>query len=218
MTLKELKEIIKGKRIDRIAAFCDSYEQMFDRCRLYVHNGSVKIDTFDDDNNDDQFEPVPKVIDQLLAMPSEYDNYSVLFTGLDNKDCNYVLVRNLSSAKIMQSPQGTGICLLGREPLKFIDHDDFFKNCKVAYRVQIIIEDPRARKLNDKFMKFLDSCCYWPIASASDWSVEDNWDIYSRNNFTARFRIRKYFCSTCLVVDCNGQMSIRLASAVPTPL
>ena len=52
MTLKELKELIKGKRIDRIAGFCDSYEQMIDRCRLDVHNGSGVIDTSDDGDND----------------------------------------------------------------------------------------------------------------------------------------------------------------------
>ena len=74
MTLKVLKELIKGKRIDRVAGFCNSYEQMIDRCRLDVHNGSVEIDTSDDGDNSDQFEPVPKVIDQLLAMPSEYDD------------------------------------------------------------------------------------------------------------------------------------------------
>ena len=167
MTLKELKELIKGKRIDRIAGFCDSYEQMIDRCRLDVHNGSVVIDTSDDGDNDDQFESVPKVIDQLLAMPSEYDDYPVLKSGFDNNIDNVMLVRQVISAMFKHSQSdGVGLCLLGREPLRFIDDDDDdddFLYSESMYHVVIIIEDPRAQKLNEKFTEFIHASCNWPF-------------------------------------------------------
>ena len=125
MTLKELKEIIKGKRIDRVGGFCSGYEQMLDRCRLDVHNGSVVIDTSDDGDNSDQFEPVPKVIDQLLAMPSEYDDYPILKSGFDNNNDNELLVRQVICVRFEHSHNGgTGLKLLGREPLRFIDDVD----------------------------------------------------------------------------------------------
>ena len=167
MTLKELKELIKGKRIDRISGFCDSYEQMIDRCRLDVHNGSVVIDTSDDGDNDDQFESVPKVIDQLLAMPSEYDDYPVLKSGFDNNIDNVMLVRQVISAMFKHSQSDeVGLCLLGREPLRFIDDDDDdddFLYSESMYHVVIIIEDPRAQKLNEKFTEFIHASCNWPF-------------------------------------------------------
>lgn len=165
MTLKELKELIKGKRIDRVAGFCDSYEQMIDRCRLDVHNGSVVIDTSDDGDNDDQFESVPKVIDQLLAMPSKYDDYPVLKSGFDNNIDNVMLVRQVISAMFKHSQSdGVGLCLLGREPLRFIDDvdDDEFLYYESVYNVEFIIEDPRAQNLNEKFMDFIYANCNWP--------------------------------------------------------
>ena len=171
MTLKELKELIKGKRIDRIAGFCDSYEQMFERCRIDIQESEqrIYIDTYLDDDIEEKaklFIPVPEAIDKLLALPSACDEYSILFIGLDNKDCNCILVRNVSIAKIMQSPQGTGACLLGREPLRFIDDDDDdddFLYSESMYHVVIIIEDPRAQKLNEKFTEFIHASCNWPF-------------------------------------------------------
>lgn len=167
MTLKVLKELIKGKRIDRVAGFCNSYEQMIDRCRLDVHNGSVVIDTSDDGDNDDQFESVPKVIDQLLAMPSEYDDYPVLKSGFDNNIDNVMLVRQVISAMFKHSQSDeVGLCLLGREPLRFIDDDDDdddFLYSESMYHVVIIIEDPRAQKLNEKFTEFIHASCNWPF-------------------------------------------------------
>ena len=165
MTLKELKELIKGKRIDRIAGFCDSYEQMIDRCRLDVHNGSVVIDTSDDGDNSDQFEPVPKVIDQLLAMPIEYNDYPILKSGYDNNNDNELLVRQVICVRFEHSQSdGVGLCLLGREPLRFIDDvdDDEFLYYESVYNVEFIIEDPRAQNLNEKFMDFIYANCNWP--------------------------------------------------------
>ena len=166
MTLKELKEIIKGKRIDRVASFCKSYEQMFDRCRIDVHNGSIVIDTSDDGDNSDQFEPVPKVIDQLLAMPSEYDDYPILKSGFDNNNDNGLLVRQVICVRFEHSHSGgTGLKLLGRESLRFIDDvdDDEFLYYESVYHVEFIIEDPRAQKLNEKFTEFIHASCNWPF-------------------------------------------------------
>ena len=182
MTLKELKELIKGKRIYRIAGFCDSYEQMIDRCRLDVHNGSVVIDTSDDGDNDDQFESVPKVIDQLLAMPSEYDDYPVLKSGFDNNIDNVMLVRQVISAMFKHSQSdGVGLCLLGREPIRFIDDEDFL-DLGDMYHVEIVIEDPKAKKLNEKFCEFLHANCNWFIPN--DDPQNDNWDIYIGKDVT----------------------------------
>ena len=165
MTLKELKEIIKGKHIDRVAGFCNSYEQMFDRCRIDVHNDSILIDTSDDGDNDEQFEPVPKVIDQLLAMPSEYDDNPILKSGFDNYNEFGLLLRQVTCVRFEHSHSGgTGLKLLGREPLRFIDDvdDDDFLDCECAHHVKFIIEDPRARELNEKFMDFIYANCNWP--------------------------------------------------------
>ena len=165
MTLKELKEIIKDKSIDRVAGFCNSYEQMFDRCRIDVHNDSILIDTSDDGDNDEQFEPVPKVIDQLLAMPSEYDDNPILKSGFDNYNEFGLLLRQVTCVRFEHSHSGgTGLKLLGREPLRFIDDvdDDDFLDCECAHHVKFIIEDPRARELNEKFMDFIYANCNWP--------------------------------------------------------
>ena len=165
MTLKELKEIIKGKHIDRVAGFCNSYEQMFDRCRIDVHNDSILIDTSDDGDNDEQFEPVPKVIDQLLAMPSEYDDYPILKSGFDNYNEFGLLLRQVTCVRFEHSHSGgTGLKLLGREPLRFIDDvdDDEFLDCECPHHVKFIIEDPRAQNLNEKFMDFISANCNWP--------------------------------------------------------
>jgi len=173
MTLKELKTFITSceQPIDRIAGFCNSYEQMFERCRIDIQESEqrIYIDTYLDDDIEEKaklFIPVPEAIDKLLALPSACDEYSILFIGLDNKDCNCILVRNVSIAKIMQSPQGTGACLLGREPLRFIDDNvdgDDLLYSESMYHVEIIIEDPRAQKLNEKFTEFLYACCNWPL-------------------------------------------------------
>ena len=165
MTLKELKEIIKGKRIDRVGGFCSGYEQMFDRCRIDVHNDSILFDTSDDGDNDEQFEPVPKVIDQLLAMPSEYDDYPILKSGFDNYNEFGLLLRQVTCVRFEHSHSGgTGLKLLGREPLRFIDNVDAdeFLDCECAHHVKFIIEDPRARELNEKFMDFIYANCNWP--------------------------------------------------------
>ena len=110
------------------------------------------------------------MIDQLLAMPSEYDDYPVLKSGFDNNIDNVMLVRQVISAMFKHSQSdGVGLCLLGREPLRFIDDDDDddddddFLYSESMYHVVIIIEDPRAQKLNEKFTEFIHASCNWPF-------------------------------------------------------
>lgn len=161
MKLKQLKEIINGidVPIDRIAGFCDNYDQMFDTCHVEVEDGEIVIDTSFEIQEDSHFYPVSKAIADLLALPSECDDYPVFKSGLDNQEECVILQRQVRSAKVVQSAQGAGICLLGRETLRFIDEEYALDNFAVAYHVEIIIEDPRAQKLNEKFEEFLYGCC-----------------------------------------------------------
>ena len=103
MTLKELKEIIKDKRIDRVAGFCNSYEQMFDRCCIdESRSDSVVIDTFEfEDEHDPRFIPVSEAMTKLLEMSAKHDDDRVIMTGLDNNVSNEVLFRNVSCAKLI---------------------------------------------------------------------------------------------------------------------
>lgn len=182
MTLKELKELIKGKRIDRISGFCDSYEQMFERCRIESNNDSVMIDTFENDECDHSFIPVSEAIVKLLAINNELDDCPVVMLGLDNEKCNKVLVRNVSSAKFLPSAGGNvGLCLLGREPIRFVDDEDFL-DLGDMYHVEIVIEDPKAKKLNEKFCEFLHANCNWFIPN--DDPQNDNWEMYIGKDVT----------------------------------
>ena len=161
MTLKELKDFIRsiGQSVDRIAGFCDNYEQMFDTCYVEVEYGEIVIDTSFGIQEDSHFYPVSKAIADLLALPNLCDDYPVFKSGLDSQVECAILHRQVRSAKVVQSAQGIGICLRGRETLRFIDEEDALNNCDVAYHVEIIIEDPRAQKLNEKFADFLYDCC-----------------------------------------------------------
>ena len=184
MTLKELKKIIEGKRIDRVAGFCDSYGQMFDRCRVDVHKGSILIDTSFDDDNDDQFDPVPVAIEKLIAMPSKYDDYPVLKSGFDNDSDNGILVRRVISVMFEHSQSGSvGLSLLGRESIRFIDDEDFLDLGDV-YHVEIVIEDPRAKRLNEKFDEFIYASCNWFRPDENCYNDEDDWSSYSKKDFT----------------------------------
>ena len=184
MTLKELKKFIESceQPIDRIAGFCNSYELMFDRCSIESNNDSIMIDTFENDECDPSFIPVSEAIVKLLAINTELDDCPVVMLGLDNEKCNKVLVRNVSSAKFLPSAGGNvGLCLLGREPIRFIDDEDFL-DLGDMYHVEIVIEDPKAKKLNEKFCEFLHANCNWFIPN--DDPQNDNWDIYIGKDVT----------------------------------
>lgn len=184
MTLKELKDFIRsiGQPVDRIAGFCDNYEQMFDTCYVEVEYGEIVIDTSFEIQEDSHFYPVSKAIADLLALPNMCDDYPVFKSGLDSQVECAILHRQVRSAKVVQSAQGAGICLLGRETLKFIDEEDALNNFAVAYHVEIIIEDPRAQKLNEKFADFLYDCCN---RCCDDIRYDDNaWNISNYGDVT----------------------------------
>ena len=50
MTVKELKNALQdiNEPIDRIAGFCDNYDQMFERCQINILEHAVQIDTIED--------------------------------------------------------------------------------------------------------------------------------------------------------------------------
>ena len=184
MTLKELKDFIRsiGQPVDRIAGFCDNYEQIFDRCHVEVEYGEIVIDTSFGLQEDSHFYPVSKAIADLLALPNECDDYPVFKSGLDSQVECAILHRQVRSAKVVQSAQGAGICLLGRETLRFIDEEYALDNFAVAYHVEIIIEDPRAQKLNEKFEEFLYGCCKM---CCDDIRYDDNtWNISNYGDVT----------------------------------
>ena len=189
MTLKELKNFIASceQPIDRIAGFCDSYEQMFERCRIDIQESEqrIYIDTYLDDDIEEKaklFIPVSEAIVKLLAINTKLDDCPVVMLGLDNEKCSKVLVRNVSSAKFLPSAGGNaGLCLLGREPIRFIDDEDFL-DLGDMYHVEIVIEDPRAQKLNEKFCEFLHTNCNWFIPN--DDPQNDNWEMYIGKDVT----------------------------------
>lgn len=173
MTLKELIGIIDGAgvRIDRVAGFCDGYEQMFDRCRITVreatnpsHYGVIYIDTGEGGGTeDDGFYPVPKMIDKLHAEAVLHGGSTVYFTGLDNVEEAKVLYRDVMSARVVRSGASAGLSLLGPEPMSYYDDD--------AYLAKVVIEDPMARSLNAAFAEFLEALAYrwdYPVDDLAD--------------------------------------------------
>ena len=88
----------------------------------------------------------------------------------------------MSSAKFLPSADGkVGLCLLGRKPIKFIDNEEFL-DLGDMFHVEIVIEDPKAKKLNEKFCEFLHANCNWFIPN--DDPQNDNWEIYIDKDVT----------------------------------
>lgn len=154
MKLKELKDIINGigKPIDRISGFCDNYEHMFDRCTLKVEDPEVYLpkiwfETHDDVSNN--YSTVAEVMASLLNLSQDYDNHDIVYTGLDSQVGMAMVVRNVVSVKVFGSQGGTvGLSLQGRESMPYRDED--------LFHTSIIIEDQRAKNLNDTFYDFLE--------------------------------------------------------------
>ena len=71
MTVKEFKNALKGisEPIDRIAGFCDNYEQMFDHCEVRVNENTVEIDTSEDLFKPENFQPVAESIARWTIKP-----------------------------------------------------------------------------------------------------------------------------------------------------
>lgn len=173
MKLRELKYIIAGigEPIDRIAGFCDSYDHMLDCCSLECKKGilnrEIIIDTcIDEDCVTNVFYPVPEIIGKLLALPDNYDDFSVIFTGFNNDTCCENVLQDVRTVKTLKSPDGkVGICLLGRSQLWLREGD--------AFLTKIIIEDPKAKELNVTFEEFL-------LSTSLDEYEEDVYEVYVR--------------------------------------
>ena len=152
MTVKELKNALQGisEPINRIAGFCDNYDQMFDHCEVRVNENTVEIDT-----DVDLFEPenattVAESIVKILDLPAKTDNYAVFYGGCDNHAENCQLIRAIHRVNVMQGATGTGIgiSLQGPQPSGVLNRGLFV--------TKLFVNDERAKSLNEEFGYFLD--------------------------------------------------------------
>lgn len=150
MTVKELKNALQGisEPIDRIAGFCDNYDQMFDHCEVRVNENTVEIDTSVDLFKPENFQTVSESIAQILALPAEMDEYFVLYEGADNHAETCLLTRDILRVNVVQSATGTGISLQGPQPSGVLNRG--------LYVTKLFVNDERAKSLNDEFGYFLD--------------------------------------------------------------
>ncbi|MBR5674280.1 MAG: hypothetical protein IKW97_07760 [Muribaculaceae bacterium] len=150
MTVKELKNALEGisEPIDRIAGFCDNYDQMFSHCEVRVNENTVEIDS-----DVDLFEPknattVAEAMAQVLALPIETDDYAVFYEGGDNHAETVQLVRDIRRINVVQGTTGIGISLQGPQPSGVLNRG--------LYVTKMFVNDERAKSLNEAFYEFLD--------------------------------------------------------------
>lgn len=150
MTVKELKNALLGisEPIDRIAGFCDNYDQMFDHCEVRVNENTVEIDTEMDLCKPVNFRPVTESIAQILALPDEMDNHIILYMGEDNYDEICVLTRDIHRVTVVNGTTGCGISLQGPQPCDILN--------QYCYLTKLFVNDERAKSLNQEFYEFLD--------------------------------------------------------------
>ena len=150
MTVKELKNALLGisEPIDRIAGFCDNYDQMFDHCEVRVNENTVEIDTEKDLCKPMNFRPVTESIAQILALPDEMDNHIIFYMGEDNYDEIFVLTRDIRRVTVVNGTTGCGISLQGPQPSGILN-----QHC---YLTKLFVNDERAKSLNQEFYDFLD--------------------------------------------------------------
>ena len=150
MTVKELKNALQGisEPIDRIAGFCDNYDQMFDHCEVRVNENTVEIDTSEDLFKPENFQPVAESIARILALPVEVDEHFVLYEGADNQAETCLLTRDIRRVNVVQSTTGTGISLQGPQPSGVLNRG--------LYVTKLFVNDERAKSLNEEFGYFLD--------------------------------------------------------------
>lgn len=152
MTVKELKNALLGisEPIDRIAGFCDNYDQMFDHCEVRVNENTVEIDTDKDLFKPENFQPVAESIARILALPVEVDDHSVLYEGVDNHAETVQLIRAIHRVNVLQGATGTGIgiSLQGPQPSGVLNRGLFV--------TKLFVNDERAKSLNEEFGYFLD--------------------------------------------------------------
>lgn len=150
MTVKELKNALQGisEPIDRIAGFCDNYDQMFDHCEVRVNENTIEIDTEKDLFKSEKFQPVAESIAQILALPVEMDDHSVLYDGVDNQAETVLLTRDIRKVTVVNGTTGCGISLQGPQPSGILN-----QHC---YLTKLFVNDERAKSLNEMFYDFLD--------------------------------------------------------------
>ena len=150
MTVKELKNALQGisEPIDRIAGFCDNYDQMFERCEVRVNENTVEIDTDKDFSDPKNCQTVTESIAQILALPDEMDNHFVLYEGVDNHAETVLLTRDIRRVTVVNGTTGCGISLQGPQPRGILN-----QHC---YLTKLFVDDERAKSLNQEFYDFLD--------------------------------------------------------------
>ena len=150
MTVKELKNALQGisEPINRIAGFCDNYDQMFDHCEVRVNENTVEIDTSEELFKTENFQPVAESIARILALPAEMDEHFVLYEGADNQAETCQLTRDIRRVNVVQGTTGTGISLQGLQPSGVLNRG--------LYVTKLFVNDERAKSLNGAFGYFLD--------------------------------------------------------------
>ena len=150
MTVKEFKNALKGisEPIDRIAGFCDNYEQMFERCQINVLEHAVQIDTIEDLFEPDSTPTIPEAIAEILALPEDLDNYIVAYEGEDNNAEHRLINRVIRKIAVIRGATGIGISLQGPQPNGMLNQG--------LYVTKLFVNDERAKSLNDEFCYFLE--------------------------------------------------------------
>lgn len=150
MTVKELKNALQGisEPINRIAGFCDNYDQMFDHCEVRVNENTVEIDTSEELFKPENFQPVAESIARILALPAEMDEHFVLYEGADNQAETVQLIRAIHRVTAVNGTTGCGISLQGPQPSGILN-----QHC---YLTKLFVNDERAKSLNQEFYDFLD--------------------------------------------------------------
>ena len=150
MTVKELKNALKGisEPIDRIAGFCDNYEQMFESCQINVLEHAVQIDTIEDLFEPDSTPTIPEAIAEILALPKDLDNYIVAYEGEDNNAEHRLINRVIRKIAVIRGATGIGISLQGPQPSGVLNQH--------GYLTKLFVNDERAKSLNEVFYDFLD--------------------------------------------------------------
>ena len=150
MTVKELKNALKGisEPIDRIAGFCDNYEQMFERCQINVLEHAVQIDTIEDLFEPDSTPTIPEAIAEILALPEDLDNYIVAYEGEDNNAEHRLINRVIRNIAVIRGATGIGISLQGPQLSGVLNQH--------SYLTKLFVNDERAKSLNEEFYDFLD--------------------------------------------------------------
>lgn len=148
MTVKELKKALQdiSEPIDRIAGFCDDYDQMFERCQINFLEDAVQIDTIEDLFEPDSYPAVHETIAEILALPADLDGYAVQYEGDDNQDESSIVYRAIRRFAVMRGSTGVGISLQGSE---------FGKLNPDICVTKIFIKGESAYSLNKLFWDFM---------------------------------------------------------------